>query len=233
MVAPRAFACSSDSNKRTPAPSPMTKPERSLSKGRDACDVTPWEAVLNDAFQHPCSFGSILLACCGLSFPFEHIAFIAENPAYDNGVNGASAPPLSIISASPFCRRCVWGVGDGGGTCEDIIIVNHHYHTSMFQHILIGDRLQKTERFANGMRAGGAGRVDAEVRALSSVSKQKVVVTMHIIWCASWSFILYLCAYLNRGDTRGGVRKECWDGKWGHFLPSVQIQHLQTTGSES
>ena len=101
MVAPRAFACSSDSNKRTPAPSPMTKPERSLSKGRDAYDVTPWEAVLNDAFQHPCSLGSILLACCGLSFPFEHIAFIAENPAYDNGVNGASAPPLSIISASP------------------------------------------------------------------------------------------------------------------------------------
>ncbi len=34
-VAPRARACSSSSSTRTPAPSAMTKPSRSLSKGRD------------------------------------------------------------------------------------------------------------------------------------------------------------------------------------------------------
>src|SRR5436853_132978 len=34
MRAPRALACSSDSMTRMPAPSPMTKPSRSLSHGR-------------------------------------------------------------------------------------------------------------------------------------------------------------------------------------------------------
>ena len=36
MLAPRFCACSSDSMTRTPAPSPMTKPSRPLSHGRDA-----------------------------------------------------------------------------------------------------------------------------------------------------------------------------------------------------
>ena len=55
MVAPRAsLACSSVSRSSTPAPSPITKPARSASKGREA------------------SFG--------LSLYLEHIAFIALKP---------------------------------------------------------------------------------------------------------------------------------------------------------
>ena len=36
IVAPRFLACAKDSMTRTPAPSPMTKPSRPLSHGRDA-----------------------------------------------------------------------------------------------------------------------------------------------------------------------------------------------------
>jgi len=40
----------------------------------------------------------------GSSLYEEHIAFIAQKPPKESGVMAASAPPLSITSASPFCR---------------------------------------------------------------------------------------------------------------------------------
>mmetsp|Transcript_16115 Transcript_16115/g.40561 ORF Transcript_16115/g.40561 Transcript_16115/m.40561 type:complete len:319 (-) Transcript_16115:252-1208(-) len=75
MRAPRALACSSDSSSSTPAPSPMTKPDRSASKGR--------------------------LAVCGESLAVVHMARMLVKPAKPSGVTAASVPPASITSASP------------------------------------------------------------------------------------------------------------------------------------
>ncbi len=58
----------------TPAPSPITKPSRSLSNGRDAL--------------------------AGASLRVES-AFMFWKPAIDNGVMAASAPPAIIMSAMP------------------------------------------------------------------------------------------------------------------------------------
>jgi hypothetical protein len=49
------------------------------------------------------------LAALGSSLYEEHIAFIAQKPPKESGVIAASAPPLSITSASPFCQ----GLGQG------------------------------------------------------------------------------------------------------------------------
>ncbi|CSB57346.1 Uncharacterised protein [Vibrio cholerae] len=57
-----------------PAPSPSTKPSRSLSQGRDAF--------------------------CGSSLRVES-AFAAPKPAMPSGVDAFSAPPATIASASP------------------------------------------------------------------------------------------------------------------------------------
>ena len=58
-----------------PAPSPSTKPSRSLSNGR--------------------------LACAGSSLRVDS-AFIAANPPMPSGVIAASAPPAIIASVSPM-----------------------------------------------------------------------------------------------------------------------------------
>ena len=71
---PRRLACSSSSITRTPAPSPCTKPSRSLSKGREACS--------------------------GASLRVD-IARMALKPPMPSGVIAASAPPQIITSASP------------------------------------------------------------------------------------------------------------------------------------
>src|SRR5579872_3189903 len=63
---------------RTPPPSPITKPSRSLSKGR--------------------------LAPGGSSLRVES-ALAALNPAMERGVIGASTPPVIIARASP--RRII------------------------------------------------------------------------------------------------------------------------------
>src|ERR1019366_4090650 len=73
MGAPRRRACSSSSRTRMPAPSPMTKPSRSLSQGR--------------------------LARAGSSLRVER-ARMAANPPTPMGVMAASAPPAIITSAS-------------------------------------------------------------------------------------------------------------------------------------
>ncbi len=78
-VAPRAFACSSDSMRNMPAPSPRTKPLRRASKGRDACSGR--------------SFQSFVRAP---STPIEAMA---------SGEMIASAAPASSISASPVRMR--------------------------------------------------------------------------------------------------------------------------------
>src|SRR6266853_2070924 len=73
MVAPRRRACSSSSRTRMPAPSPITKPSRSLSQGR--------------------------LARAGSSLRVES-ARMAANPPTPMGVMAASEPPAIITSAS-------------------------------------------------------------------------------------------------------------------------------------
>src|SRR5208282_977820 len=73
MGAPRRRACSSSSSTRMPAPSPITKPSRSLSQGR--------------------------LARAGSSLRVES-ARMAANPPTPMGVMAASEPPAIITSAS-------------------------------------------------------------------------------------------------------------------------------------
>src|SRR5450759_4771440 len=73
MGAPRRRACSSSSRTKMPAPSPITKPSRSLSQGR--------------------------LARAGSSLRVES-ARMAANPPTPMGVMAASAPPAIITSAS-------------------------------------------------------------------------------------------------------------------------------------
>src|SRR6185436_12809431 len=75
MFAPRRRACSISSSTTMPAPSPSTKPSRSLSNGR--------------------------LACAGSSLRVDS-AFIAANPPMPSGVIAASAPPAIIASVSPM-----------------------------------------------------------------------------------------------------------------------------------
>src|SRR3972149_1307911 len=74
MRAPRRSACSRASRMTMPAPSPMTKPSRVASKGREAFS--------------------------GSSLRVE-MAFIAQKPATLSLVIGASVPPAIIASASP------------------------------------------------------------------------------------------------------------------------------------
>ncbi|MNY29920.1 hypothetical protein D3C86_1639950 [compost metagenome] len=78
MFAPLAMACSSSSKIKAPAPSPITKPSRSLSKGLEAP-----------------SGSSFLLdkACAELK------------PPTDDSVMAASEPPATMIVALP--RRIV------------------------------------------------------------------------------------------------------------------------------
>src|SRR6476659_7005362 len=78
MGAPRRCACSSSSRMTTPAPSPMMKPSRSLSNGRQAVE--------------------------GLSFCVDS-ARMAPNPPTLIGVIAASEPPAIIAIASP--RRMI------------------------------------------------------------------------------------------------------------------------------
>ena len=61
-----------------PEPSPITKPSRSLSNGRDACS--------------------------GASLRLD-TALMLENPAIANSVTAASAPPVIIMSAAPRWTR--------------------------------------------------------------------------------------------------------------------------------
>src|SRR5690349_4044281 len=75
MLAPRFFAASSSSSTTMPAPSPITKPSRSLSNGRLAFS------------------GSLLRV---------ESAFITEKPPNDSGVIDASAPPAMQASVSPY-----------------------------------------------------------------------------------------------------------------------------------
>src|SRR5688572_30170807 len=75
MRAPRALARSYSSSTRMPAPSPSTKPSRSLSHGRDA------------------RVGSSLRV---------DIAFIEQKPPTDVGEEPRSAPPAIITPASPY-----------------------------------------------------------------------------------------------------------------------------------
>src|SRR3546814_11150889 len=75
MRAPRALARSYSSITRIPAPSPMTKPSRPSSHGRDAFS--------------------------GSSLRVDS-AFIAQKPPTDVGVVAYSAPPAIIASASPY-----------------------------------------------------------------------------------------------------------------------------------
>src|SRR4029453_8519754 len=77
MCTPRLTAASSSSRIRTPAPSPITKPSRSLSNGR--------------------------LARSGWSFRVDN-ARMAPNPPMPIGVMAASEPPAIITSASPRLR---------------------------------------------------------------------------------------------------------------------------------
>jgi hypothetical protein len=72
-AAPRA--CSSASSTTTPAPSPITKPSRVASNGRDARR--------------------------GLSLRVESAPMLAK-PPIDIGVTAASDPPAIITSASPY-----------------------------------------------------------------------------------------------------------------------------------
>src|SRR5271154_4512419 len=106
MEASRRRACSSSSRTIMPAPSPMTKPSRSLSHGR--------------------------LARAGSSLRVES-ARMAANPPTPMGVMAASEPPAIITSASPcwmmrmespvegaLVGQAVAGgqVNDGGGNEE-------------------------------------------------------------------------------------------------------------------
>ena len=75
MRAPRAVACSTVSSTSTPAPSPMTKPSRPASNGREAC------------------LGSSLRVLS---------AFMAAKPAMAVGCTAASVPPATMTSASPM-----------------------------------------------------------------------------------------------------------------------------------
>src|SRR4249919_1290104 len=75
MRAPRAFADSYSSSTMMPAPSPSTKPSRSLSQGR--------------------------LALVGSLLRVES-AFIELKPATEVGVQPCSAPPAIMMSASPY-----------------------------------------------------------------------------------------------------------------------------------
>src|SRR3546814_15576430 len=86
MRAPRALARSYSSITRIPAPSPMTKPSRPSSHGRDAFS--------------------------GSSLRVDS-AFIAQKPPTDVGVVAYSAPPAIIAPASPYwilriARPLVW-----------------------------------------------------------------------------------------------------------------------------
>ena len=72
MVAPRACACSRLSKTNAPAPSPITKPSRSLSKGR--------EAVFGSSFRTD-------KACIALNPPILALA------------TPASEPPVTMTSA--------------------------------------------------------------------------------------------------------------------------------------
>ena len=74
-MAPRFFACSYSSSTITPAPSPITKPSRSLSHGR--------------------------LAVAGSSLRVDSARAAAKPPTL-NCVMAASAPPAIITSASPY-----------------------------------------------------------------------------------------------------------------------------------
>ena len=73
-VAPRAFACSSDSSTRTAAPSPSTKPSRPLSHGREA------------------AAGSSLRLDSAIMLP---------KAAIGSGCTAASVPPTTTTSARP------------------------------------------------------------------------------------------------------------------------------------
>ena len=75
MFAPRALARSYSSITRTPAPSPRTKPSRSLSQGR--------------------------LAFSGSSLRVDSARMDAK-PATVTGDVACSAPPTTITSASPY-----------------------------------------------------------------------------------------------------------------------------------
>ena len=79
MCAPRASACSRLSRTTTPAPSPMTKPSRPASNGRDAL--------------------------VGLSLYLDVIAFMLPKPATPTCVTAASVPPQIMTSAAP--RRII------------------------------------------------------------------------------------------------------------------------------
>mmetsp|Transcript_42877 Transcript_42877/g.99616 ORF Transcript_42877/g.99616 Transcript_42877/m.99616 type:complete len:211 (+) Transcript_42877:622-1254(+) len=81
MVAPLFSACSKVSRTSTPAPSPITKPARSMSNGLDPL--------------------------VGSSLNFVFIAFIAQNPAKLRGVMAASLPPAIMMSASPRRIACI------------------------------------------------------------------------------------------------------------------------------
>ena len=74
MVAPLATACSSSSRTTTPAPSPITKPSRPVSHGREAIS--------------------------GVSLYLPDNALAAANPAIPNLHTAASAPPATMMSAS-------------------------------------------------------------------------------------------------------------------------------------
>src|ERR1700710_2686079 len=75
MRAPRSSACCSSSRITIPAPSPITKPSRVASNGREAVS--------------------------GESLRSESAVMLAK-PPIAIGVTGASAPPLIMMSASPY-----------------------------------------------------------------------------------------------------------------------------------
>ena len=76
MLAPLARACSRSSKTTTPAPSPITKPSLSISQGLELDK--------------------------GSSLKFVLSALAAAKPAIPILQQAASAPPATIISASPY-----------------------------------------------------------------------------------------------------------------------------------
>ena len=78
IVAPRALAWARLSSTTTPAPSPSTKPSRSLSKGREALVGSPLR---------------VERAC------------IAPKPDIPSGLEPFSLPPASITSTSPYAIK--------------------------------------------------------------------------------------------------------------------------------
>ena len=75
MVAPLAMACSSLSSTSTPAPSPITKPERSASKG--------------------------LLAVFGLSFELVHLLRVGWRWGGVGGEGGVAGAHIARIDEKP------------------------------------------------------------------------------------------------------------------------------------